>query len=170
MEIEKPSKRYFIKTGDFSADFNEAYGQLEDWEQWILNNFDFLKKDLSDFWFPDYVKGNSFTPKNIRYILIYVGNKEYINNKKLKEKLSTKNKNQFRIELYDRVIRNSNITMNCAIVSKTNKGLTIKRVPDFWDSKSLFENIEKNSGLIKISHDSKEKLTKDPYYKVWSKT
>ena len=75
IEIEKPSKKWFTKKGQPSADFTQAQNQLTDWKVWFSNTtnrnlfFDFYNVDTN------YLKDKSIEEY---YVLIYGSRDEFI--------------------------------------------------------------------------------------------
>lgn len=55
VELEKVSMNIFTKKGEFTKEFNHAYGQIIDWEGWITKNKDYLAKKLVGLESPYYL-------------------------------------------------------------------------------------------------------------------
>lgn len=48
VEIESPTLNIFTSAGDFSAAYNHAFQQIQDWTQWCQSNRDYLFNTISD--------------------------------------------------------------------------------------------------------------------------
>ena len=48
VEIESPTLDMFTASGDFSAGYNHAFQQIQDWTQWCESNCDYLANTISD--------------------------------------------------------------------------------------------------------------------------
>lgn len=102
IEIEDPSKKIFTEKDYFNADFNQAYQQLEDWEQWFQHgtNQNVLRDSLNS------VINHSMMatlPMKAEYVLVYGRRSEYENMNMRIQRLSQKNKSPFKVMSFDRL-------------------------------------------------------------------
>lgn len=54
IEIERPDKLIFTKSGQFSAQFTQAKDQLLNWESWLTKNHDYICGQLPDYYRPQF--------------------------------------------------------------------------------------------------------------------
>lgn len=47
VEIEDPQKSIFLKNGNFSSDFTQAFGQILDFQRWTRDNIDYAKRSAN---------------------------------------------------------------------------------------------------------------------------
>lgn len=102
IEIEDPSKKIFTEKDYFNADFNQAYQQLEDWEQWFQHgtNQTVLRDSLNS------VIDHSMMarlPMKAEFVLVYGRRSEYENMNMRIQRLSQKNKAPFKVMSFDRL-------------------------------------------------------------------
>jgi antiviral defense system Shedu protein SduA len=105
MELEDPSKRIFTgnrKTPRFSADFNAALGQLEDWKLFVESHADAVRERLSPLLRP--------LGKNrvrFKFVLMYGRNSELGSNQDRIDRFAAQNSNDRILLTYDSLARNS---------------------------------------------------------------
>ncbi len=54
VELEKPSKKLFIVSGQPSAEFTQAKDQLNNWERWLTQNLNYAQQTLPRLFQPTY--------------------------------------------------------------------------------------------------------------------
>lgn len=79
IEIEKPSKKMFNKDGTTTAEFNQALGQIHEW-QYLLNQPTNRQLLYEYFNLPLEIREKTFMPQ---YLLVYGRRNEYQGNKML---------------------------------------------------------------------------------------
>lgn len=68
IEIEKPNMPIFTKNGEFRSEFQHAYNQTLDWDNFIKENGQYIQNTLKDFKEPNYLivagRSKDFTDEN----------------------------------------------------------------------------------------------------------
>lgn len=103
IEIEKSSKVIFKKNGGFTSDFNQAYEQIESWENWLKQPESkiIIKKSLKNMMVP---LGMSDNPISFHYILV-IGKKSADWTKEQEALWNNRNKDNLKIFTYDQILR-----------------------------------------------------------------
>lgn len=148
IEIEKPSKKTFTKSGQTSADFTQAMDQILEWKS-ILNTPENQIAFFKKYNLPQELTRKTFKPQ---FILIYGRRSEYEGNEYLTRKRSELQHEDVMIMSYDRLhpihdIRN----MLCANVSNTsgNAVYTIKTIPPTFELDArLASDYKEYSGFV----------------------
>jgi hypothetical protein len=103
IEIEAPSKKYFLKKDGFTAPFNHSLNQLNEW-QTILTKPEALLNFYDDFNIPQSFRKMHFEPQ---FVLVYGQRKEYQNNEWLEQQRAKKiadcKRNNIHILCYDNI-------------------------------------------------------------------
>lgn len=102
IEIEDPSKKIFNQDDSFNAKFNEAYQQLEDWQQWFEDgtNQNILRQTLNSVISHPMM---ARLPMKAEYVLVYGRRSEYENMDNRIRRLNGKNKSPFKVMSFDRL-------------------------------------------------------------------
>lgn len=99
IEIEKPSKKSFTSQGILSAEFNQALGQIKEW-QGIFKTPANVMAFNNLFKLPAYITEKSFEPQ---YLLIYGRRSEYEDDDRLRILRNESQGSDLRIISYDRL-------------------------------------------------------------------
>lgn len=153
IEIEKPCKKIFTTSNDFTAEFTHAKGQILNWKSLICQDSSLknnLVKSLDNLFFPMEMKNN---PINIKYVLVY-GRSEEINNEERKRLFNLENNQNpdIAIVTYDRLkTRWENQCYSNCIIANIQQGnkLAIKYIPDIDFDTSLFAYVSPSKIIIK---------------------
>jgi len=54
VEIERPDKKLFTDSGQFSANFTQAKDQLLEWDGWLTKNHAYVSRDLPNLYKPQF--------------------------------------------------------------------------------------------------------------------
>lgn len=125
VEIEVPSKRWFTKSGQPTAEFTQAQTQLADWKAWFQNPthqhlfFEFYEIDS------EYRRGKTVIPY---YVLIYGSRGEFQGRPELNEKRNHLNRDNEIYMTFDRLCPNPK-ARNVVTCKKTSKGYIAKNIP-----------------------------------------
>lgn len=99
IEIEKPNKSTFTKSRDTTAEFNQALGQIEQWN-YLLKNPSNIHLFYDFFDIPSDIRKKEFNPQ---YALIYGRRSEYDQDELMRGIRAEKQKNNIAIMSYDRL-------------------------------------------------------------------
>jgi Domain of unknown function (DUF4263) len=126
MELENPSKRIFTenrKTPRFSADFNAALGQLDDWKLFVESHADAVRERLSPLLRP---LGRNRV--RFRFALIYGRNSELLSNQDRIDRFAARSSNDRMVLSYDSLARNSRALHDGPknILTLTRRGFRLK--------------------------------------------
>ncbi|ACZ10973.1 Uncharacterised protein [Sebaldella termitidis] len=100
IELEESKKKFFTKENLFSAEFNRALAQIDDWKIYCDKYKDRIMKQTNALRNP--LNGN---PVEIFYVLIYGRNEEYQNDEYRSAKIAELEKNSnLRVMSYDSLV------------------------------------------------------------------
>lgn len=168
IEIEKPNKKMFNKDGTTTAEFNQALGQIHEW-QYILNQSINIQILYDYFNLPLDFREMTFKPQ---YLLIYGRRAEYKGNKRLTGIRAANKTTNIDIMSYDRLKPISDYKQ--FVTCKVSGGLyTVKNIsPTFRYRPDCAEELVKMQGfsskidMMKQTSDDRKIFLKDRY-KYW---
>lgn len=100
IEIEKPSSRFFKEgSNSFHREFTDALQQISDWRAWFdetSNKDSFVKNTLGFLRTP-----LSYTPVNIKYVLVFGRRAEIESNSRRLAKVRAQERDDFRLMSFD---------------------------------------------------------------------
>lgn len=124
IEIEKPSKRMFNKDGTTTAEFNQALGQIHEW-QYLLNQPTNRQLLYEYFNVPLEIREKTFMPQ---YLLVYGRRNEYQGNKMLTGIRAAQKNSNIDIMSFDRLRPISDYRQ--FVTCKLSGGVyTVKNIP-----------------------------------------
>lgn len=151
IEIEDPKKKMFTQKDDFSADFTQAKGQIDNWKSLLnydKNEKELLEKSLKTLLVPERMRDN---PINIKYVLVY-GRSSEINNDTRKKKFAQLNgSSDVAVVTYDSLKnRWENTKLGNCIIANIVSGdkLSLKIVPDENFDTGIFSEIHPSQLII----------------------
>lgn len=124
IEIEKPSKKMFNKDGTTTAEFNQALGQIHEW-QYLLNQPTNRQLLYEYFNLPLEIREKTFMPQ---YLLVYGRRNEYQGNKMLTGIRAAQKNSNIDIMSFDRLRPISDYRQ--FVTCKLSGGVyTVKNIP-----------------------------------------
>jgi len=124
IEIEKPSKKMFNQSGNTSADFNQALGQIKQWK-YILNNPTNHQLFYDMYHVPQTLREKVFAPQ---YILVYGRRSEYEDNALLTGMRYENQDHDIKIISFDRLSPSYEFRQFCCC-KMVNGEYSIKTIP-----------------------------------------
>ena len=161
IELEAPTKKWFVRSGYPSSDFSQAQTQLLDWKNWFNdgNNqelfFKYYDIDTS------HRKNKAFQPF---YVLIYGSRDEFQSNPRLNEKRSYLARNNEVHMTFERVTPNPKAknVITCTVKSgeyfAKEIPVTFTLEPTFAEELSKIKGLEQAIRKSEISQERKEFL------------
>lgn len=137
IEIEKPSKKMFTRSGDVASDFTHAYGQLQEW-QTLLNDPTAQQTFFQCYGISDDYRSLQFKPQ---YLLIYGRREEYEGNKMLIGKRNAYQNDSIRIMSFDRLRPDYNSRNFITSVISNGEYKALHIAPTFRYRPDCVENI-----------------------------
>ena len=107
IEIEAPNRKIFNGQNDFTADFNHAFTQLEDWKRLFPSNSSEMTRKMIASCFSDLGIYDGSRSIKGKYILVYGSSNEYKENEMRKARIFQKfTDSDFHFTSYDRLVKN----------------------------------------------------------------
>lgn len=170
VEIEDPKKNMFNKDNTYTAKFNQALQQIEEW-QYILEQSTAKSSFYECYKIPLYEQEKIFAPQ---FLLIYGRRSEYEGNNLLKGIRAQKEKDNLRIMSFDRLRPDyESAQFTCCKVSNGEYNVisippTYRYGPDYAESLSKMRGFyEKIDSIENISSNRKDFLKNR--YNYWIK-
>lgn len=165
IEIEKPSKKMFTRSGDVTSEFTHAYGQLQEW-QTLLNDPTAQQTFFQCYGISDVYRSLQFKPQ---YLLIYGRREEYEGNKMLIGKRNAYQNDSIRIMSFDRLMPDYNSRNFITSVVSNGEYKALHIAPTFRYRPDCVENIVnikdfcKKIDEMKYTTDERKTFLKDRY-------
>jgi hypothetical protein len=154
VELEHPAKRIFTenkKSPRFSADFNAALGQIEDWRLFVESHDVAVRDRLSPL-----LRPLSKNRVRFKYVLVYGRNSELGSNQERIDRFAALNNHDRRVLTYDSLARGLRTRGGHAknILSPTRRAFKLKHLNLLWTA--MFSLLYSHE--LEVSNEHSEKL------------
>ncbi|MEG1235058.1 MAG: Shedu immune nuclease family protein [Acinetobacter sp.] len=144
IEIEKPTKKMFTKSGIPAKDFNQAMNQIDEWKT-LLNMPENQIHFLKYYNIPSSERKKRFAPQ---YLLVYGRRSEYEENEHLTRLRAQKESNDIKIMSFDRLHPISEY-MQFVCCKLTKQTYTVVSIPPTFKYRAdCSEELKKMSGFL----------------------
>lgn len=167
IEIEKPNKKLYNGSGQQTAEFSQAYGQIQEWKA-LLNKPNVIMDFYDYYEIPISLRNKNFNPQ---YCLIYGRRSEFENNEALNRKRSQLTNDDIILMSYDRVLdliqKCQGEFVTCNVVKKRYKVIhispTYKYRPGLVGDLSKLDCFTECIDNIKYISDERKRFLKERY-------